>query len=1021
MTNDLRIPPDGMLLPSTNGRFQVLVYPAEVTSTVGTQAFIRLTILSKATDTFQVQFQGLATDWVSVSQQTVDAQAETAISTTLTIHPPHESLVQAGVYPCQIQVFSDRNFREMVMAQVAVIIPAYYQFSTVLEPQRQGQRLRLIITNQSNTTETFSLEGHSPEFPVKVRPSPAELSLRSGEAGIATLEPRPEKRPFFGRRQFHGFIITVKPTHGSPQHIQGETAVSPYFPAWLLTIFALVGIGLLIGGLFFRYSNAFGGSTPVVEVTITPFAPPETFTPTGAALGSSPASVANCEEPLMPAYITQSNATAKPTVSPVPGVEAEETVVATLNATPPVYGIHSNGFIDLPFPYEDDSSSSTAQFQQASRTITTYFDHLYPLYPRNWFPQIAREPETQPIGGNYLRYSGQLFSTDYSGHPGYDFLPLPGQENSTPVLAVADGVVDAVYESSNGLLVVQIRHPRPEGNYLSRYLHLQPDQYFNALRPGQSIKSGDRIGTMGNTGGQNWGMAVHLHFEMHFDQNGDGDFAITEKTESVDPFGFIPSVVYPEDPWANRQPFPDLKNNQVVPSSASQYLWIHSSGSSAQVPDSGGGQLNQSGARGGEGGSVICVSPGTLPAGTTVNWSWVPDPPPTNDRVGVGQSCVLSMFDTSGQPITRFNQPIQIAIPYDENDLVDIDPSSLSIYWADPDGQGPPNYRPLPTTLDADRGVAVAFTDRPGFCVLAGRPTRDIVPPRTGFLLDGSQSVDGTFYDEVHIFLTSDAPDLDYIEFSQDGAKTWERYTDPIVLTANGIPDEEPEDLEGETFIGGPGRFLLLARSYDRAGNVEEPPAFRQIYIDPSQAPETPTTPTATPTRESSPTPTLSPTPQELACKVIPSAVALWEGPGTANLYEQSLYFLAQGDVVKVIAGNSPSGNHGWYNIELVNGRKAWVDAFNCQLTSDLIVPFAATIPPTFTPTPTATHTPTPTPTLTPTIAPVTSTSGAMISVPPSILNIFSTFAWLGIGLIIGVKIAAVDFTPEEKTDTNGE
>ncbi len=71
---------------------------------------------------------------------------------------------------------------------------------------------------------------------------------------------------------------------------------------------------------------------------------------------------------------------------------------------------------------------------------------------------------------------------------------------------------------------------------------------YNAMlgREGQPIKAGTRIGTMGNTG---FSTGHHLHFEVRFDRDGNGTFAAGE---AVDPYGYIPSTAYPDDPWYKR-------------------------------------------------------------------------------------------------------------------------------------------------------------------------------------------------------------------------------------------------------------------------------------------------------------------------------------------------------------------------------------------------------------------------------------------------------------------------------------
>jgi hypothetical protein len=231
----------------------------------------------------------------------------------------------------------------------------------------------------------------------------------------------------------------------------------------------------------------------------------------------------------------------------------------------------------------------------------------------------------------------------------------------------------------------------------------------------------------------------------------------------------------------------------------------------------------------------------------------------------VGDSGVLSVFDPQGRPVGLFDPPLLIEIPFNPNQLHDVDVSTLSIYQAEPAGG---DWAPLPTHLDMQRHIASAYTPRPGRFALLGKPLRDLVPPQTTIDVTGPTAPEGTWYDKVTVTLSSSDPSgIQQIEYSLDGGSTWQVYTAPLTLEPNGIPTPLPEDAE-ETFGGGPGRFLVLASSTDGAGNIEDPPAYRSIVIDPSKGPTpTPTRtrrpPTRTPTP--TPTPTLTPTPMVTA------------------------------------------------------------------------------------------------------------------------------------------------------------
>lgn len=97
-------------------------------------------------------------------------------------------------------------------------------------------------------------------------------------------------------------------------------------------------------------------------------------------------------------------------------------------------------------------------------------------------------------------------------HAGID-IAIYGNKQGTPILSAWSGKVT---RSSKGCLDgnlkcgngggnwIEITH---SNNYKTRYLHLQK----NFVSVGQSVKAGQVIGTMGNTG---YSTATHLHFEI---------------------------------------------------------------------------------------------------------------------------------------------------------------------------------------------------------------------------------------------------------------------------------------------------------------------------------------------------------------------------------------------------------------------------------------------------------------------------------------------------------------------------
>jgi len=91
-------------------------------------------------------------------------------------------------------------------------------------------------------------------------------------------------------------------------------------------------------------------------------------------------------------------------------------------------------------------------------------------------------------------------------HDAIDILAPEG----TPVLAVADGTVEKLFDSERGGLTVY--QFEPGGTYCYYYAHLQ--RYADGLAEKKAVKRGEVIGYVGHTGNASPD-APHLHFEIH--------------------------------------------------------------------------------------------------------------------------------------------------------------------------------------------------------------------------------------------------------------------------------------------------------------------------------------------------------------------------------------------------------------------------------------------------------------------------------------------------------------------------
>ncbi len=122
--------------------------------------------------------------------------------------------------------------------------------------------------------------------------------------------------------------------------------------------------------------------------------------------------------------------------------------------------------------------------------------------------KLRHIPSILPINiSDYSMSSGYGYRKDpvegtTAFHAGLDFAAPMG----TPVYATADGVVEAAERAGGYGNKIDLSHGY---NYITRYGHLSKID----VKPGQSVKRGEKIGEVGSTGKST---GPHLHYEVRF-------------------------------------------------------------------------------------------------------------------------------------------------------------------------------------------------------------------------------------------------------------------------------------------------------------------------------------------------------------------------------------------------------------------------------------------------------------------------------------------------------------------------
>jgi peptidoglycan hydrolase-like protein with peptidoglycan-binding domain len=119
----------------------------------------------------------------------------------------------------------------------------------------------------------------------------------------------------------------------------------------------------------------------------------------------------------------------------------------------------------------------------------------------------ARHLVVFPVPGPHA-FSNDFGAPRHQGrHEGIDILAARG----TPVVAVADGVIDSMSRADTGLGGIRLWLKDDAG---TRYYYAHLSSIAPELTIGSRVAAGRRIGAVGRTGDARGGV-FHLHFEMH--------------------------------------------------------------------------------------------------------------------------------------------------------------------------------------------------------------------------------------------------------------------------------------------------------------------------------------------------------------------------------------------------------------------------------------------------------------------------------------------------------------------------
>ena len=231
-------------------------------------------------DSFRLNVAGIPMNWISTNLSVTALEPSESKEIMVTVHVPRSPLAAAGRTPFVIQFTSQSFPDQKTEVDCIVTISAFSQFSALLEPAtlEAGQFGQVIVNNEGNTVDTYSLSFQSPgsllmfEKAVQV-PKPGaqpgtqqvemayveiplgdRFQVAAGERGVYPFRAHLRSRPIMGGEQTYPFTVNVASTEKRVQDLSGQLNERGLIPIWLLPTSTL-GAFVLCLLLLFSFRN----------------------------------------------------------------------------------------------------------------------------------------------------------------------------------------------------------------------------------------------------------------------------------------------------------------------------------------------------------------------------------------------------------------------------------------------------------------------------------------------------------------------------------------------------------------------------------------------------------------------------------------------------------------------------------------------------------------------------------------------------------------------------------------------
>ncbi len=245
------------------GRIGVLMHSNQFTVTPGGSVTIPIVLRNQGleADNFRVGVEGIPTSWVSTTSPTTNLEPGEQKGLTLIVRPERSTQSRAGRHHFSIQVISQKYPDQMTRVECALTLAVYTQYAAKIEPEtiRAGQPARLIIDNQGNIQQTYTISWASPQNILSFATTNSDpIRVGPGESVYLEFTPDTRRPPIFGQDVSYTFTATVQSAEGEAVSASGSVTKPALLPLWALPVIGLIILGLIcISGIWlYNLGNA---------------------------------------------------------------------------------------------------------------------------------------------------------------------------------------------------------------------------------------------------------------------------------------------------------------------------------------------------------------------------------------------------------------------------------------------------------------------------------------------------------------------------------------------------------------------------------------------------------------------------------------------------------------------------------------------------------------------------------------------------------------------------------------------